>query len=167
VPQNRASSFSGGYRVSSKSIRVAAGVALISDGRILLMPHHDKKNQIYAWYLPGGRVEFGERLREGAAREVLEETGFEVEVGELIDVRESIQADCHGIRLTFSGQIIGGELRPDPVRHKPPKRIARANWFTPAELEGVNFVPRLAVRKALGLEPLGPITPWLEAIESN
>jgi ADP-ribose pyrophosphatase YjhB (NUDIX family) len=150
--------------MSSKSIRVAAGVALISDGRILLMPHHDRKNQIYAWYLPGGKVEFGERLRDGAAREVLEETGFQVEVGELIDLRESIQSDYHGIRLTFMGQIIGGDLRPDPVRHKPPKRIARANWFTIAELEGVNFVPRLAVHKALGLEPIAPITPWLETV---
>ena len=148
----------------SKAIRVAAGVALISDGRILLMPHHDRKNQIRAWYLPGGMVEFGERLRDAAAREVLEETGFEVEVGELIDVRESIKSDYHGVRLTFSGQIIGGELRPDPKHHKPPKRIARANWFTIAELEGVNFVPRLAVRKALGLETIAPITPWLETV---
>ena len=148
----------------SKAIRVAAGVALISDGRILLMPHHDRKNQIRAWYLPGGMVEFGERLRDAAAREVLEETGFEVEVGELIDVRESIKSDYHGVRLTFSGQIIGGELRPDPAHHKPPKRIARANWFTIAELEGVNFVPRLAVRKALGLETIAPITPWLETV---
>ena len=150
--------------MSSKSIRVAAGVALISDGRILLMPHHDRKNQIRAWYLPGGMVEFGERLRDAAAREVLEETGFEVEVGELIDVRESIKSDHHSVRLTFSGQIIGGELRPDPAHHKPPKRIARANWFTIAELEGVNFVPRLAVRKALGLETIAPITPWLETV---
>jgi ADP-ribose pyrophosphatase YjhB (NUDIX family) len=153
--------------MSSKSIRLTAGVALISDGRILLMPHHDRKNQIRAWYMPGGKVEFGERLHEGAAREVLEETGFQVEVGELIDVRESIKDDYHGIRLTFSGQIIGGELRPDPVRHKPPKRIARANWFTVAELEGVTVVPSVAVRKALGLEPFGPITPWLETIEST
>jgi 8-oxo-dGTP diphosphatase len=152
---------------SSKSIRVAAGVALISDGRILLMPHHDRKNQIRAWYLPGGMVEFGERLRDGASREVLEETGFEVEVGELIDVRESIHTDYHGVRLTFAGQIIGGELRPDPKHHKPPKRIARANWFTPAELEGVTVVPSMAVRKALGLEPPSPITPWLETIEST
>jgi ADP-ribose pyrophosphatase YjhB (NUDIX family) len=146
-------------------IRVAAGVALVSDGRILLIPHHDKKNQIRAWYVPGGEIETGERLLEGAAREVLEETGFEVEVGELIDVRESINAKKHhSLRFTFAGRIIGGELRPDMAHHKPPERIARANWFTVAELEGVNFVPRLAVCKALGLEPVSPITPWLETV---
>jgi ADP-ribose pyrophosphatase YjhB (NUDIX family) len=149
-------------------IRVAAGVALISDGRILLIPHHDKKNQIRAWYIPGGEIKTGERLLEGAAREVLEETGFEVEVGELIDVRESINAKKHhSVRFTFAGRIIGGELRPDMAHHKPPERIARANWFTVAELEGVIAVPSMAVRKALGLEPVGPITPWLETIEST
>jgi ADP-ribose pyrophosphatase YjhB (NUDIX family) len=145
-------------------IRVTVGVALIENDRVLLMPHHDQKNQIRAWYIPGGEVKTGERLQDAAARKVYEETGFEVEVGELIDVRELIKSDHHGLRLTFAGQIIGGELRPDERRHKPPKRIARANWFTAAELEGVTFVPGLAVRKALGLEPVAPITPWVETV---
>lgn len=145
-------------------IRITAGVAIIENGRVLLMPHHDKKNQIRAWYIPGGEIKTGERLEDGAARKVFEETGFEVEVGELIDLRELIKPDHHGLRFTFLGRIIGGELRPDERRHKPPKRIARANWFTPAELEGVSFVPRLAVQKALGLEPVSPITPWLETV---
>jgi ADP-ribose pyrophosphatase YjhB (NUDIX family) len=151
-------------RKSRSSIRVAAGVALVERGRILLIPHHDKDNQIRAWYMPGGKVEFGERLREAAVREVLEETGFEVEIGELIDVRESIKSDYHGIRLTFNGRITGGELRPDLSRHDPPKRIAKANWFTPAELEGVTVVPSVAVRKALGLEEISLIEPWLETL---
>jgi ADP-ribose pyrophosphatase YjhB (NUDIX family) len=145
-------------------IRVTAGVAIVENDRVLLMPHHDKKNQIRAWYIPGGEIKTGERLEVGAARMVFEETSFEVEVGELIDVRELIKSDHHGLRFTFLGRIIGGELRPDERRHKPPKRIARANWFTVAELEGVSFVPRLAVQKALSLEPIGPITPWLETV---
>ena len=145
-------------------IRVTAGVAIVENDRVLLMPHHDKKNQIRAWYIPGGEIKIGERLEAGAARKVFEETGFEVEVGELIDVRELIKTDHHGLRLTFLGRIIGGELHPDERRHKPPKRIARANWFTAAELEGVSSVPRNAVRKALGLEPVAPITPWLESV---
>jgi ADP-ribose pyrophosphatase YjhB (NUDIX family) len=36
------------------------------------------------WYLPGGRMEYGERATECCAREVLEKTGLAVAIGRLI-----------------------------------------------------------------------------------
>ena len=61
----------------------AAAVGIVvNEGRLLLV----KQRRQYGthWELPGGYWEPGESLEQTAAREVLEETGVEVEVGELV-----------------------------------------------------------------------------------
>lgn len=40
-------------------------------------------------WLPGGGVELGERMKEGLEREITEETGIKVEIGELLFFREN------------------------------------------------------------------------------
>lgn len=52
------------------------------EGALLLMRRSDNGH----WGLPGGFVEVGESVAEAARREVAEETGWEVELGELIGV---------------------------------------------------------------------------------
>lgn len=57
--------------------------------------------------LPGGIIDQGEDMREAARREAKEETGFEVEVGDLLDIRVS---DTTGsIQFFFEGKVVGGE----------------------------------------------------------
>jgi len=48
------------------------------------------------WSIPGGTLELGETLQEGVRRELQEETGLRVEVGELIEVFERIVPDAEG-----------------------------------------------------------------------
>ncbi len=49
---------------------------------MLLVKHHPSKKGFWAnqWICPGGRLELGETLEEAAQREVLEETGVEIEI---------------------------------------------------------------------------------------
>lgn len=61
-----------------------------------------------SYVLPGGLIDAGEDLKEAAEREVKEETGFEVDVGRLLDVRTD-NMERPGIHFFFEAEVVGGE----------------------------------------------------------
>lgn len=64
-------------------LSVSAVVRRVRGGEeILLMQRSDNGH----WGLPGGHVEPGESVAEAALREVLEETGWRIELGRLVGV---------------------------------------------------------------------------------
>jgi 8-oxo-dGTP diphosphatase len=88
---------------------VGVGVALVEEGKILLVRRgHDPGKGL--WAVPGGKVDFGETLREAAVREVREETGLEVEVGRVIWAGEHVSDDVHIVLIDFLGTVTGGAL---------------------------------------------------------
>ena len=70
------------------------------------------------WCLPGGRVDPGETVAEACIREMLEETGLQVEIVRLVGIYSSPDflleyADgerCHVVALNFEVQIVSGVL---------------------------------------------------------
>jgi len=49
---------------------------VLPDGRILMIRQYRHAAQQYLWELVAGRIDAGERLRQAAARELIEETGY-------------------------------------------------------------------------------------------
>ncbi|HEX5695641.1 MAG TPA: NUDIX hydrolase [Acidimicrobiia bacterium] len=88
---------------------VGVGVAVIDQGRILLVRRANDPGR-GLWAVPGGKVDVGESLKEAAAREVREETGLLVEVGELVWAGEHISDQVHIVMIDFLGTLIGGDL---------------------------------------------------------
>jgi 8-oxo-dGTP diphosphatase len=68
---------------------VGVGGVVIEHGRALLI-RRGSEPLLGEWSIPGGTLELGETLEEGVARELLEETGLEVRVIELIEVFDRI-----------------------------------------------------------------------------
>jgi 8-oxo-dGTP diphosphatase len=67
------------------TVLVAAGV-IIERGRVLLTRRKAGTHLGGAWELPGGKVLAGEDPREALRRELHEELGIDVAVGEIVDV---------------------------------------------------------------------------------
>jgi 8-oxo-dGTP diphosphatase len=69
-----------------KSIVCAAGI-IRRGGKILIAQRKpDSRLEPLKWEFPGGKIEFGEDPRECLVREIKEEMGFVVSVGEVFDV---------------------------------------------------------------------------------
>lgn len=63
------------------------------DGKILMI-----KNPVRGWEIPGGQVEVGETLTEALKREIKEESGIDIEIGNLTSVHSNI-----GIGVQYDG----------------------------------------------------------------
>lgn len=70
------------------------GAALLGGCLVLIRRANEPRKG--EWSIPGGRLELGETLAEGVRRELREETGLEVEVGELIEAFERIDSGPDG-----------------------------------------------------------------------
>lgn len=97
-----------------------AGYALVRDerGRVLLSRWVGPDGP--QWSIPGGGIEYGESIEQGTVREVLEESGYRVELGRLFAVRTldvSRQERLHpsgrpmrAVQVFHEAHVTGGEL---------------------------------------------------------
>jgi mutator protein MutT len=124
-------------------IGVGVGAIIVDDDdRLFLARRGTKaKNERGLWEFPGGSVEFGERLAEALQREIREEYGVEITVGELLDVVDHLlpEEGQHWVSPTFICQIKSGI----PSIREPDKCV-EIGWFSinalPTELTQVTRV---------------------------
>ena len=114
-------------------IGVGVGAIIVDNrGRLFLARRGIKaKNESGLWEFPGGSVEFGETMAEALRREMREEFGIEITVGELLDVVDHIlkEEGQHWVSPTFLCTITSGE--PSIME---PEKCAEIGWFRPDEV---------------------------------
>lgn len=93
----------------SEPPQVGVGVAVVDRGRLLMVKRGREPGK-GLWAVPGGKVRRGEPITEAARREVLEETGLNVEIGEVIWVGEHLSENHHIVLIDFVGTVVDGTL---------------------------------------------------------
>ncbi len=92
----------------------AVGAVVIRDDEMLLV-RRGRGSWAGYWAVPGGRQRYGETMRDAVAREVREETGLVVEVGDpawvgdIVD--DSDPPQWHFAVVDHYASVVGGELR--------------------------------------------------------
>jgi 8-oxo-dGTP diphosphatase len=134
-------------------LRVAAYAVCHRDDDVLLARWVGPRGP--QWTLPGGGLDHGEHPVDAAAREVLEETGYEISVGDLLTVASlhyvirdhEPPLDQHGIQIVYRGTVTGGELR-----FEVDGSTDMAAWHPLAEVSGLYRVSLVDLAlKAAGL----------------
>ena len=128
---------------------IGVGAVIVSGDRALLVRRATEPLK-GEWSVPGGVLELGEKLRDGAAREAWEETGLQVEVGEVVDVFDSIFPDAEG-RTQYHYVLIDFLCRPLAGEAVAGSDVSEVRWVTESDLAGLGLRDSTAqvVRKGL------------------
>ncbi|PZG16843.1 NUDIX hydrolase [Nonomuraea aridisoli] len=113
------------YLSQAKFMVGVTGVVRDRDGNVLLLRHRfwPEGRQ---WGLPTGGAKRGETFEQTVVREVREETGLEVSVGELVHLRSGFRLR---IEVAYAARYAGGgTLRLNPME------IVEARWCSPDDL---------------------------------
>jgi ADP-ribose pyrophosphatase YjhB (NUDIX family) len=95
--------------------RVGVGAVVLDAGRVLLV-RRGKPPLAGKWSLPGGLLELGETTAEAARREVAEECGLTIRVGEVAGILDRVVRDAEGriryhwVLVDYVAFVESGEL---------------------------------------------------------
>lgn len=122
-----------------------SAVIITKRGKILLM--HRVKNGDAYYCIPGGSVEVGETIQEAAIREIREETGLDVTLGELLLTMDGLR----GVEYFFLAKGVSGRAKlggPERVISCKENHY-RLVWVGLENITQVTLYPK-QLRRALG-----------------
>lgn len=124
---------------------VGVGVMIIEENKILLGLRNPDKVKASSelqgqgtWTMPGGKVEFMEKLSEAAKRELQEETSLVATKVELLCISDDITDSAHYVTVGFIATEYTGE-----VKAMEPDTILEWKWFDLDNLPDNLYIPSL------------------------
>jgi 8-oxo-dGTP diphosphatase len=112
--------------------------AVVRKGHRILLVRRAQEPSKGKWSIPGGVVELGETLQEAAKREVLEECGVQIDVGDVVEVRDAIVHDQPG-RVRFHYVLVDVQARYLSGELTVGSDAEDARWVSEEELAGYDL----------------------------
>ena len=141
-----------GLEFTDYDTRLAAYAVIVDDqDRVLLALWNEPAEPL--WTLPGGGVELTETVEQAVVREVREETGYDVELGELLGVQTLVVPPerresgtgrwLKQVQVAYAATVVGGELTAEVDG-----TTDEARWIPLADVPGLDRVEQ--VRRFVG-----------------
>ena len=133
--------------------RLAAYALIVDDQERVLLARWNEGSEPQ-WTMPGGGVELDETPAEGAVRELREETGYDVDLLQVLGVDtflvpaedriEPPGRPLKSVRVVYEARIVGGELR-----HEENGTTDEARWVPLSEVSSLRRVSLVDAALAL------------------
>ena len=103
-------------------MKVIVGGIIEKEGKYLLV-QEAKKKCYEKWNFPAGHLDFNESLKQGAIREIKEETGCDVKLDGVCYVANRILEDDLFVMIVFNAKLINENIEFDK------EEILDVKWF--------------------------------------
>ncbi len=123
--------------MDSSHVRVGVACFVWKDGQILMQQRYGAHGE-GTWSVPGGHLEFGEGLEDCASREVLEETGVQINNVRFLALTNDIfqEKGKHYISIWMEADWFSGE-----PQITEPDKCKNVNWQSISKLPSPLFEP--------------------------
>ncbi|MGI9433937.1 MAG: NUDIX hydrolase [Geminicoccaceae bacterium] len=125
-----------GRRYPSQPV-VGVGV-VVWHGDLVLLIKRGKPPRVGQWSLPGGAQQLGETLADTARRELREEAGIDIALGEIIATLDLIDRDEDG-RVRYHYTLVDFVAEAKAINLSAGDDAADARWFERHELDGLGL----------------------------
>lgn len=122
---------------------VGFGIMVLKQGKVLLGHRNEDAEKASSllhgegtWTMPGGKLHFQENLKEGAERELMEETGIKAKSLKVISISNDIVHDAHFLTIGFLAEEFEGE-----AKVMEPDEITEWKWFDLNSLPSPLYFP--------------------------
>ena len=123
--------------------RVGVGGVILDDQNRVLLQLRKKSPEAGFWSLPGGRIEFMERVEDALVREFKEELGVDITIERLLCVTNHIlpEENVHWVSPAYQVRIVSGK-----PSNQEPMSTTTIEWFFLSELpENLTTTARSAI----------------------
>lgn len=133
------------------NIRLQARVIIKDNNKILLVKNPGKD----FWHVPGGGMEENENIYNCAIRESKEETGLNIELGNMLYTQELHDSETKTIHfeMFFLASLKPGEVFNPKHKDEDPDGVTDIKWFSRKELQSITVYPERLKNDFWDVEP--------------
>ncbi|MDO5672738.1 MAG: (deoxy)nucleoside triphosphate pyrophosphohydrolase [Actinomycetaceae bacterium] len=118
-----------------ESLIFVVGAVVLVDGRILVCRRASHKSNAGLWEFPGGKISEGEAPSDALVREIREELGVHIRVGELLDRSQTLVEESTVDLAVYWATLLSdppvASTDHDELRWVLPKELKELTWTKP------------------------------------